>query len=116
MSITAVGPSITISQNATATNDEMQLTVWNAPLVPFMLIAAYIALASASLVQARWQDSWPLGLAWFIAHYVTLFAETDSAALATAWQTVRFMMGGAAAIARGVDFVKLAVGLTVCPG
>ena len=77
VSITTVGPSITISQNATATADEMQLTVWNAPLVPFMLIMAYINLASASLVQARWQDTWAFGMALYVAHFLTLYAESD---------------------------------------
>lgn len=77
VSITAVGPSITISQNATATADEMQLTVWNAPIIPFAVISAYIALATASLVQARWQDTWLVGMGLFISHFLTLYAQSD---------------------------------------
>jgi len=80
--------SITVNTVATATLTGVTLTAYASPVVPTAVIQIYVNLASASLVQARWQDSWPLGMAWFIAHYCTMFAETDSAALATAWQTI----------------------------
>ena len=80
--------SITVNTVATATLSGVTLVAYLTPVVPVAVIQLYVNLASASLVQARWQDSWLLGMAWFIAHYVTLFVETDSAALSTAWQTI----------------------------
>jgi len=80
--------TITISTQATSTVAGLTLNVYIAPVVPIMVVQMYINLATASLVQARWQDAWPLGMAWFIAHYCTLWAETDSTALTAAWQTV----------------------------
>ena len=41
--------------------------------VPQVVITAYIALASASLMQARWQEAWPIAMAELIAHFCTLY-------------------------------------------
>jgi Protein of unknown function (DUF4054) len=88
--ITAVtGPTtFTVNNNATATQVSAQLAVYTLPVVPVGVIQAYVNLAWSSLVQARWQESWCIGMAFFIAHYCTLWAETDAQALATALQTV----------------------------
>jgi len=59
------------------------LTVQNLPLA---VIQAYINLASASLVQARWQDTWFLGMALFVAHFVTLYLRSEGNPGTTAQQ------------------------------
>ena len=47
------------------------------PLVPVQVINAYIALASASLVQARWQDTWPYAMALYCAHFLSLYLRSE---------------------------------------
>lgn len=46
------------------------------PVIPPVLLNSLIALASSALVQARWLDSWPLGMAWYIDHYATLMMQS----------------------------------------
>ncbi len=76
--ITAIsGATITLSNPATGAGSALVLTVWNATLVPVVVILAYITLASASLVQARWQDSWIIAIGWFVSHFLTLYALAD---------------------------------------
>jgi hypothetical protein len=75
--VTAVGSNtITLSSNATKTGTT-SLTVWNATLIPLPFLYAYIALASASLVQARWQDTWYVAMGLYVAHFATLWARAD---------------------------------------
>jgi hypothetical protein len=47
--------------------------------VPEPVLVAYISLASACLVQARWCDMWQVAMGLFIAHYITLYLQTASA-------------------------------------
>lgn len=70
------GTHITLNMNATASGT-IALTVWNAPAIPFVIIAAYIFLASASLVQARWQEMWQVAMGLYVAHFLTLYARAD---------------------------------------
>ena len=46
-------------------------------VIPQVVIEMYIALASACLQQVRWQDSWVVGMALFIAHYCTLWLQSE---------------------------------------
>ena len=80
--------TITVALAATSTVTNAPATFYTQPVVPVLVLQAYLSLAVASLVQARWFDQWAIAVAWFIAHYATLWAETDATALATAWQTV----------------------------
>jgi len=70
------GLVLTLSQNATA-SASISLTIWNAPPIPFAVITAYLYLATASLVQARWQEQWVLAVALYVAHFLTLYARSD---------------------------------------
>ena len=78
--ITGLGSNyITLSQPATAIASNVTLMVYESAPVPAAVIQLYINLAYASLVQARWQEQWLIAMAWFIAHYVTLYAKSDAA-------------------------------------
>lgn len=46
------------------------------------VMTMFVNLASASLSQERWQDSWSLGMALFIAHYATLFQQSSTSVMA----------------------------------
>jgi hypothetical protein len=70
---------ITVNQNALADLSDTSLSVYTAPPIPIMAIQLYINLATASLVQARWQEMWAFGIALFVAHYCTLYAKSAAA-------------------------------------
>jgi hypothetical protein len=44
--------------------------------IPQIVLQMYINLASASMMQARWLDMWPMAMAEFIAHYCTLYLRS----------------------------------------
>ena len=75
----------TLTQNATATGAQT-ITVSGNPFVPLAVINAYIALASASLQQARWLDTWKIGMGLFVAHFVTLWLRAAGNAATSAGQ------------------------------
>lgn len=79
---------ITVNTVSTSAATSATLFVYEAPPIPIGVIQAFINLATASLAQARWQDQWAMGIAWYIAHHCTLFAETDVAELQTAIETI----------------------------
>jgi hypothetical protein len=69
-----------INTPATATTPSgspVTLSVNNQPLVPLVVLNAFIAAASASTVQARWLDWWQIGLNWYVAHFCTLWCRTE---------------------------------------
>lgn len=55
-------------------------------LVPDAVLSAYITLASACLVQERYQEMWPIAMGWFIAHFLTLYLQSDGNPASTAAQ------------------------------
>jgi hypothetical protein len=78
--ITGLGTgTITVNRPALADGAGVTLQVYENPPVPTAVIQLYLNLATASLVQRRWEDSWYIGIAWFVAHYLTLYAKSDSA-------------------------------------
>lgn len=71
------GTAAVLSANATATNGTEAAQVYTFALIPVAVLNVFINLASASVMQARWQDSWLLGMALFVAHYATLWLRSD---------------------------------------
>lgn len=87
--ITAVnGGTITVNNAATSDLANATLQVYEGAPISVYVTQLYINLAVASLVQARWQDIWPLAVAWFVAHYCTLYARSDATEVQTALQTI----------------------------
>ena len=78
LSVDEIDETVTLSANATATSSTANFTVWNSPLVPFAMIQAYILLASSCLVQARWLSLWPFAMALYVAHFLTLYAQSEN--------------------------------------
>lgn len=68
--------TLTLSQNAVGSGI-VTLNVYLTPLVPLAVLWAFIALAGSSLVQARWQSSWALGMMWYIQHFLTLYLRSN---------------------------------------
>jgi hypothetical protein len=78
--IMGIGAStIMVNQNANVSLGNTSLSVYTAPPIPIMAIQLYINLATASLVQARWQEMWAFGISLFVAHYCTLYAKSAAA-------------------------------------
>ena len=77
--------------------------------IPTAVVNAFISLASASLVQARWgAETWPIAMAMFVAHYLTLYLRSDGDAQYTSPGRV-----AAAGLARGILVSKSAGGVSV---
>lgn len=55
-------------------------------VVPQVVLQMYVSLASASLMQARWLDMWPMVMTLFIAHYCTLYLRSEGNPGTTAGQ------------------------------
>lgn len=51
--------------------------------IPVGILNTYITLASVSLMQGRYQELWPVVMGLFIAHYVTLWAQSAQSPNAT---------------------------------
>ena len=62
----------------------------------------FVNLASASLSQDRWQDSWTFAMALFVAHYATLHLKATEGAAGNARQIAQ------AGLAKGVQVSKSA--------
>jgi hypothetical protein len=87
--IVSVGTgTITINNNAKSSATNTQLQVYEQPPVPLAVLQLYLNLAWNSLVLKRWGASqWPLAMGWFIAHYATLYARSDSTEVMTTFAT-----------------------------
>jgi hypothetical protein len=68
----------TVSTTATATQSNATATVYQQPPVPTVVLQLYLNLAWASLQVARWQEQWLIAMGWFIAHYATLWAQSEA--------------------------------------
>lgn len=78
--ITAInGNNVTISVNTTIAGTTVLLTVYSALLIPLPVLNAYIFLATSSLMQARYKSTWLLVMGLFIAHYLDLWLQSQSA-------------------------------------
>lgn len=56
--------------------DILSISPYSGP-VPETVIQLFINLASASLQQARWLGTWRLGMALFVAHFLTLYLDSE---------------------------------------
>jgi hypothetical protein len=81
------GSQLTMSAAATASGT-ITLTALDTSqfIIPVPVINAFIAVGSASLMQARWQEMWQIALGWYVAHFVTLWLRSDGDVYNTAGQ------------------------------
>jgi hypothetical protein len=45
------------------------------PVVPTVILNSFIALAHASIKEARWHDMWSIAMGFFVAHFATLWLQ-----------------------------------------
>jgi hypothetical protein len=79
--------TITVSTPALSTASNITVMSYQASPIPAGVIQLYLNLAYSSLVQARWQEQWFIAMAWFIAHYLTLYAKSDASEVFSTLQT-----------------------------
>lgn len=94
------GNNMNVSLPPTASGNNVVLTIWSAPALPVPVLLAFIALASASLVQARWLDSWIVAMGLFVAHFATLYVKSDGNPFSNPGQVA------AAGLATGIQVSK----------
>jgi hypothetical protein len=106
INITSITPySGSQTQGGTGTGalvDVIQITAPNILCVPPAVLQMYINLASACLQSARWFEYWPLAMAWFVAHFATLYLRSEGNVGSTPGQVA------ASGLTRGIMVTKSA--------
>jgi len=100
------GTDLSLSAPATAAGT-VSANVYLSPLVPIAVVSAYVALATACLVQARYQELWPVAMGWFIAHFLTLYLQSDPNASSSAAQAAQQGLAKGIAVSQSVGDVSV---------
>jgi Protein of unknown function (DUF4054) len=82
--LSLVGTTATLSTAATASATDTAVNVYTVPWLPILVIQLYINLASSCLQQLRWGQMWYLAMGFYVAHFATLFIQSDQGANLTA--------------------------------
>jgi hypothetical protein len=101
------GGQITLNVNATATATAANLQTLNAPLLPFIVLLMFLAMAQASLVQRRWDALWSVGMAFYIAHFATLYLQATSSPNTTAAQAAQSAIMTGIVVSKAVHDVSV---------
>ena len=99
--------TVTITNPATQSGTAVPLVVWNATIIPIPVLLMFIALASAHLVQARWQDTWVFAMGLFVAHFATLYAKSDGNPNSNVGQAAAQGLAGGIQVAKSVGDVSV---------
>lgn len=101
----SAGPApftITLSKPVLAAQaTAVSFNVVTAPIVPTAVVNAFIALAVNSLYISRWGDTWQIAVCMFVAHYLTLWAQSQ-----TASPNSNAAMLVASGLAQGIDIAQ----------
>lgn len=81
--------SITLSTPVQATQTGASFKFYPAPWVPVVVAQIFINMALASLMIGRYKEQWPVAMAFYIAHYLTLFMRSESGPQGSAMQIVQ---------------------------
>lgn len=85
--ITGVSAGQITVNNAAVASSSVSLQTYQQPPLPIVVIQMYLNLA-ASLPYDFWQESWTMAVMLFIAHYCTLYLQSDAEELQQSFQTV----------------------------
>lgn len=81
-SMDATNGILVLSLPTTATGQQ-SLSIYTNPVVPISLINAFIYLASNSIMQVRYQEMWPYAMALYVAHYLTMWLNSQGTGTST---------------------------------
>jgi hypothetical protein len=76
--------SITLNAPATVTQAGIKFAVFTNPFVPLAVLQLYLNLANASILFAVYGQSWVMAMALMIAHYATLWLQSEGSTITTA--------------------------------
>lgn len=79
--VSTTADTITASNPALA--DDTTVSVYSSAPIPVAVIQAYLNLAYASLMSSRWREMWAMAMGWYIAHFLTLYAQSMAGVGAT---------------------------------
>lgn len=97
-----------ITLSAPAIADGATCNIYTAALVPLAAVQVYLNLAYASLMSSRWREAWPLAMGLYIAHFMTLFLQTDGTVQTTAGQAVQNGLQQGIRVSQGADGLNMA--------
>lgn len=78
-------------------------------IVPGVVIEMYINLASSCLSYNRWIDQWSYGMSLFIAHYCTMWLQSEGSPGSTAKQIAESGMSKGVKISKSAGDVSLSI-------
>jgi hypothetical protein len=82
------------------------MQIYEAPPIALAVIQLYLNLAYSSLMQSRWREQWTLAMALYIAHYLTLWEQTEGSLQVTASQIVANSLQAGITVSQGADGVS----------
>lgn len=109
--IVSVSGTTAVLSKAVIASGTSSFQFYAAPPMPIVAIQLYLNLALASIMQARWLDSWTLGMALFIAHYCTLYMRSESGPNLTAAQIATSGLEKGITISKAVGDVSTSAAL-----
>jgi hypothetical protein len=80
------GVAVTGGHGVGAQINIVSVTPYSSQVLPQAVLQLYINLATASIQQARWFEYWPMAMAWFVAHFATLYLRSEGNPGSTAQQ------------------------------
>lgn len=101
------GNTVGMTNPALANATNAPVLIWNATTIPIPVLLVFIALASAHLVQARWADTWVFAMGLFVAHFATLYAQSDGNPEGTVGQIAAQGIGKGIQVAKSVGDVTV---------
>jgi hypothetical protein len=82
LSMDESGGTLVLSLPTTATG-EQTISIYVSPVVPLPVLNAYIHLASGAILQVRYQEMWSFCMALYVAHYLTLWLNSQGSGTTT---------------------------------
>jgi hypothetical protein len=86
LSIDSAHNAVTLTNEAT--NDGTILTIYEAPPMPLVVLLWYVYLAQANISSRWFVNVWPMAIAYFIAHFCTLWMRSETGPNTTPSQIV----------------------------
>lgn len=101
------GNDVTLTNAPTVSATGVPLFVWSNPNVPIPVVLMFISLASASLAQARWADTWTFAMGLFVAHFATLYVKSDGNPNSSVGQIAAQGLAGGIQVAKSAGDVSV---------
>jgi len=83
------------------------------PLIPLIMLQAYIDLAHACVKYSRFREAWKICMGLFIAHFITLYMQTMVDPLGDAATVAKAGMAGGLMASKSVDGVSVSYDFSV---